>query len=40
VITPTAVISVRGTTFDVSVDHDSVATLISVEEGVVDVAMR
>jgi FecR protein len=37
VITPTAVISVRGTTFDVSVDDDSEATLISVEEGVVDV---
>lgn len=37
VITPTAVISVRGTTFDVSVDDDSEATMISVEEGVVDV---
>jgi hypothetical protein len=37
VITPTAVISVRGTTFEVSVDDDSEATMISVEEGVVDV---
>src|SRR6266404_2517704 len=37
VLTPTAVISVRGTTFDVSVDDDSEATTISVEEGVVDV---
>jgi len=37
VITPTAVISVRGTTFDVSVDDDNEATMISVEEGVVDV---
>ena len=37
VITPTAVISVRGTTFDVSVDDDSEATMISVEEGIVDV---
>lgn len=35
--TPTAVISVRGTTFDVSVDRDDDTTLISVEEGVVDV---
>src|SRR5258708_1440961 len=37
VLTPTAVISVRGTTFDVSVDDDNEATTISVEEGVVDV---
>src|SRR5258706_12376004 len=37
VLTPTAVISVRGTTFGVSVDDDSEATTISVEEGVVDV---
>src|SRR5579885_879754 len=35
--TPTAVISVRGTTFDVSVDDDSEATEVAVEEGVVDV---
>ena len=34
--TPTAVISVRGTTFDVAVDGDD-TTIISVEEGVVDV---
>ena len=37
VITPTAVISVRGTTFDVAVDDDDETTLVSVEEGVVDV---
>lgn len=35
--TPTAVISVRGTTFDVSVDPDDDTTLVAVEEGVVDV---
>lgn len=36
VITPTAVISVRGTVFDVSVeDHES--TLVAVEEGLVEV---
>lgn len=35
--TPTAVISVRGTTFDVSVDPDNESTLIAVEEGVVEV---
>ena len=35
--TPTAVISVRGTTFDVSVDRDDDTTIISVEEGTVDV---
>src|ERR1700676_1399937 len=35
--TPTAVISVRGTTFDVSVDDDDETTIVSVEEGVVDV---
>jgi hypothetical protein len=34
--TPTAVISVRGTTFDVSVDDDD-STLVSVDEGIVDV---
>ena len=37
VLTPTAVISVRGTTFDVSVDDDDETTLVEVEEGVVDV---
>jgi hypothetical protein len=37
VLTPTAVISVRGTTFDISVDDDSEATLVEVEEGVVEV---
>ena len=37
VITPTAVISVRGTTFDVGVDEDDETTIVSVEEGVVDV---
>ena len=35
--TPTAVISVRGTTFDVSVDAENETTLIAVEEGAVDV---
>ena len=35
--TPTAVISVRGTTFDVSVDEDNQSTVVSVEEGQVDV---
>src|SRR5712691_81697 len=37
IMTPTAVISVRGTTFDVSVDDDDETTLIEVEEGVVEV---
>ena len=37
VLTPTAVISVRGTTFDVSVDEDDETTLVEVEEGVVEV---
>jgi hypothetical protein len=36
IMTPTAVISVRGTTFDVSV-NDEEATLVEVEEGIVDV---
>jgi hypothetical protein len=31
--TPTAVISVRGTTFDVAVEDDDGTTLVSVEEG-------
>jgi FecR protein len=38
VITPTAVISVRGTTFDVSVNDDDESTIVSVEEGLVDVS--
>jgi hypothetical protein len=37
IITPTAVISVRGTTFDVGVDDNDETTVVSVEEGVVDV---
>src|SRR5579862_4603204 len=36
VITPTAVISVRGTTFDVAVDDDDETTVVEVEEGVVE----
>lgn len=35
--TPTAVISVRGTTFDVAVDEESSSTEVAVEEGIVDV---
>jgi hypothetical protein len=37
VLTPTAVISVRGTTFDISVSDDDEMTLVEVEEGVVEV---
>jgi len=37
VVTPTAVISVRGTTFDVIVDDDDETTVVSVEEGSVEV---
>ena len=37
ILTPTAVISVRGTTFDVAVDDDDQTTLVTVEEGSVDV---
>jgi len=37
ILTPTAVISVRGTTFDVVVDDDDETTLVTVEEGAVDV---
>jgi len=37
VITPVAVISVRGTTFDVTVNDDDETTTIEVEEGTVDV---
>jgi ferric-dicitrate binding protein FerR (iron transport regulator) len=38
IFTPTAVISVRGTTFDVQVDEESESTLIEVVEGEVAVA--
>lgn len=37
VITPTAVISVRGTTFEVTVDDEGESTLVQVEEGLVEV---
>jgi hypothetical protein len=37
ILTPTAVISVRGTTFDVSVSDDDESTVVTVEEGIVDV---
>jgi ferric-dicitrate binding protein FerR (iron transport regulator) len=37
VITPTAVISVRGTTFDVEVDEDGEVTTVEVEDGQVEV---
>src|SRR5271156_5532262 len=37
ILTPTAVISVRGTTFDVSVNEDDETTTVEVEEGVVEV---
>jgi len=40
VTTPTAVISVRGTVFDVAVDGDTETTFVSVDEGQVDVATR
>jgi hypothetical protein len=36
-LTPTAVISVRGTTFDVSVDDEDETTVVEVEEGIVEV---
>ena len=39
IFTPTAVISVRGTTFDVSIDADEVVT-VSVDEGIVTVQHR
>ena len=39
IFTPTAVISVRGTTFDVAVEEDE-TTVVSVEEGLVSVAHR
>jgi ferric-dicitrate binding protein FerR (iron transport regulator) len=35
--TPTAVISVRGTIFDIEVNEDDESTLVTVEEGIVDV---
>jgi hypothetical protein len=37
IMTPTAVISVRGTIFDVSIDDDNETTIVSVEEGSVEV---
>src|SRR5580658_10268782 len=37
IMTPTAVISVRGTTFDVSTNDDDGTTIVSVEEGSVEV---
>lgn len=37
VLTPTAVISVRGTTFDISVEDDDETTTVEVEEGLVEV---
>lgn len=37
VLTPTAVISVRGTTFDITVDDDDETTLVEVEDGLVEV---
>ena len=40
IMTPTAVISVRGTTFDVSVNDDDETTMVAVEEGTVDVLHR
>src|ERR1700733_11923501 len=37
VMTPTAIISVRGTIFDVSTNDDDQTTIVSVEEGAVEV---
>jgi len=37
IMTPTAVISVRGTTFDVSTNDDDGTTIVAVEEGSVEV---
>ena len=37
VVTPVAVISVRGTTFDVTVNDDDEATIVEVEDGTVEV---
>ena len=38
--TPTAIISVRGTTFDVTVDEEAESTVVLVEEGSVAVEHR
>lgn len=38
VLTPTAVISVRGTIFDITVNDENEATLVEVQEGIVDVS--
>ena len=40
VFTPTAVISVRGTVFDVLIEDEQETTLVSVDEGTVDVRHR
>jgi hypothetical protein len=40
IFTPTAVISVRGTVFDVMIEDDEDTTLVSVDEGEVDVRHR
>jgi len=40
IFTPTAVISVRGTTFDVVIEDDKDTTLVSVDEGQVQVRHR
>jgi hypothetical protein len=40
VTTPTAVISVRGTTYDVVVEDDEGTTFVTVDDGAVDVANR
>lgn len=37
ILTPTAVISVRGTTFDITVDEDDETTTVEVEDGLVEV---
>jgi FecR protein len=37
ILTPTAVISVRGTTFDVTVDENDETTMVEVEDGLVEV---
>jgi hypothetical protein len=37
IMTPTAVISVRGTIFDISINDDDETTIVSVEEGSVEV---
>jgi hypothetical protein len=40
IFTPTAVISVRGTVFDVMIEDEEDTTLVSVDEGLVDVRHR